>query len=135
MRLAEQAVPFIERVAAQRAGGLAVRVRTLALCGGGATVAYSLLGPGSHQCDNVGRAHKSNNVYFVADFFRGAYAQKCHDPDCARYRSGWMPLPPVLCLAPPGADASAGTSSGGGAQRSVPPSPQSSSRHSGRSGQ
>lgn len=135
MRLAERGVPFIERVAAQRAGGLAVRVRTLAFCGSGATVAYSLLGPGSHQCDNVGRPHKSNNVYFVADFQRGAYAQKCHDPDCARYRSGWMPLPPELCLSQQGADSGGGGSGdSAGGQRSVPPSPQSSARNSGRSG-
>lgn len=116
-RLAEAALPFIERVATQRAGGAQARARTLALCGSGATVAYSMIGPGSQYCENVGRPHASNHVYFVADFCRGVYAQKCHDPDCARFRSGWMPLPPNLCL--PGAGAG--------------PSPQGSSRRSGSS--
>ncbi|KAL4429588.1 hypothetical protein ABPG77_008637 [Micractinium sp. CCAP 211/92] len=97
-RLAEAALPFIERVAARRAGGAPARARTLAFCGAGATVAYSMIGPGSHFCENMGRAHTSNHVFFVADLVKGAYAQKCHDPDCARFRSGWMPLPPELCL-------------------------------------
>lgn len=77
-RLAEAALAFIERVATRRAGGAPARARTLAFCGAGATVAYSMVGPGSHHCENVGRPHASNHVFFVADFVRGAYAQKCH---------------------------------------------------------
>ncbi|KAK9825930.1 hypothetical protein WJX81_007732 [Elliptochloris bilobata] len=97
-RWAEGAVEFIERVAAQRAGGLPAAARTVALCGVAGTVAYSMLGPGSHWCENVGRAHKSNHVFFVVALAEGRYAQKCHDPECAHFRSGWMPLPEHLRL-------------------------------------
>lgn len=55
-------------------------------------------GEGSHYCENVRRCHSSNHVFFVVDFASGAFAQKCHDPDCSRYRSPWMPLPPELWL-------------------------------------
>lgn len=59
-------------------------------------------GPGSHWCGNVGRSHASNNVHYVAHLRDGRFAQKCHDPDCAGYRSPWAPLPPQLCLKPQG---------------------------------
>ncbi len=140
-RLAEAALPFIERAATHRAGGAAARARTLAFCGSGATVAYSMIGPGSHYCENMGRPHASNHVFFVADFQRGAYAQKCHDPECARFRSGWMPLPRELCMPePPSPAGAAPAGSGGGAPWGAcgsggsvawsgpPPSPQTSSR-------
>jgi hypothetical protein len=42
--LAECAVPFIEDVASQRAGGQPARARTLAFCGYQGTVAYSMIG-------------------------------------------------------------------------------------------
>lgn len=121
---AERAVPFIEQVASQRAGGLPARARTLAFCGYQGTVAYSMLGahttaaavvlvvmcmrwlcmapsrdtvsiatscmhsagPGSHYCENIGRCHKSNFVFFVVNFSAGLFAQKCHDPNCCHYR-------------------------------------------------
>lgn len=95
--MAERALRFVEEAATRRAGGAQARVRTLAFCGGGARVAYSMIGPGSHWCENLGRAHASNHVYFVLDFGAGAYTQKCYDPDCARFRSTWMPLPTTLC--------------------------------------
>ncbi len=113
-------MPFIERVAKQRAGAPA-RARTLAFCGGGARVAYSMIGPGSHYCENIGRPHTSNHVFFVADFLAGSYTQKCHDPDCSRFRSTWMPLPPeLLCRM--------------GAGTGVPPSPSASARSGGSGG-
>lgn len=63
--------------------------------------AYSLLGPGSHACANVGRDHRSNNVFYVLDFScvgnnGGVFCQKCYDPDCRGYRSPWSPLPPEV---------------------------------------
>jgi hypothetical protein len=58
-----------------------------------------MIGPGSHFCERIGRAHASNHVFFVVDFQAGSYSQKCHDVDCRDYRSAWMPLPPELCLA------------------------------------
>lgn len=87
-RLAEAALPFIERVAARRAGGAPARARTLAFCGAGATVAYSMIGPGSHFCENIGRAHTSNHVFFVADLVKGAYAQKCHGKQDLSWQRG-----------------------------------------------
>ena len=55
-------------------------------------------GPGSHYCENVGRCHASNHAYIVLSLCSGQYAQKCYDPDCAGFRSAWMPLPPDLVL-------------------------------------
>ena len=37
---------------------------------------------GNRFCENVERAHKSNNVMFIVDFRESAYYQRCHDPDC-----------------------------------------------------
>lgn len=77
-------------------------MRTVACCGrpssaagaaGGTAFAFSLLGPGSHACGNVGRAHRHNHVFYVLDFAAGVATQKCHDPDCWGYRSPWRPLP------------------------------------------
>ncbi len=71
-----------------------LQVRTLAYCGDDGTVAYSLIGPGSHYCLNVERSHRSNHIFFVLDFGTGQFCQKCHDPECWGFRSPWMPLPP-----------------------------------------
>jgi DNA-directed primase/polymerase protein len=92
-QLAYAALPFVEAEAARRAGGLEARARTVTFCGTDGHVTYSMIGPGSHQCDNIGRAHSSNNVYFVVDLRAGQLAQKCHDPDCCGFRSAWVPLP------------------------------------------
>lgn len=43
-------------------------------------------GPGSHFCENIGRDHQSNCIYFLLDLAAGMYCQKCYDPDCAHYR-------------------------------------------------
>ncbi|KAK9826250.1 hypothetical protein WJX74_002799 [Apatococcus lobatus] len=91
--LAGAAVEFLEAVAQQRAGGLEARVRTQARCGGTDTYAFSMIGPGSHWCENIGRCHQSNHIYFVVRFGEGVWAQKCHDPSCADFRSSWMPVP------------------------------------------
>ena len=42
--------------------------------------------------------HRSNYIYFVVNLRNAQYAQKCHDPDCAHFRSEWMPLPRALVL-------------------------------------
>jgi hypothetical protein len=99
MALAERALPFIESVAT-RAGGAEARARTLAFCGDGGTVAYSMVGPGSHHCARRGGPHASNHVYYVVALEAAAYAQKCHDPECAGFRAPWAPLPEGLRLPP-----------------------------------
>lgn len=54
-------------------------------------------------CENIGRAHKSNNIMIIADIKNSVYYQKCHDPECKRmnYRSNEYPIPtefnPVFC--------------------------------------
>ncbi|XP_035664107.1 DNA-directed primase/polymerase protein-like [Branchiostoma floridae] len=48
-------------------------------------------------CENIGRAHRSNHVMFVADLKRQVLYQKCHDPVCRaqNYKSpGKTPLYP-----------------------------------------
>ncbi|KAK7197287.1 PrimPol-like protein 1 [Novymonas esmeraldas] len=50
---------------------------------------------GTRYCQNVGREHKSNNVYLVVDTVRRTFVQKCFDPDCASYRSPSRPLDDV----------------------------------------
>ncbi|KAG5494181.1 hypothetical protein GH5_02171 [Leishmania sp. Ghana 2012 LV757] len=42
---------------------------------------------GTRYCQNVGREHRSNNVYVVVDVAQMTFVQKCFDPDCASYRS------------------------------------------------
>lgn len=37
---------------------------------------------GNRFCRNIGRAHRSNHVYFVADLAACAVHQECHDPAC-----------------------------------------------------
>eukprot|EP00058_Branchiostoma_floridae_P018525 XP_002604014.1 hypothetical protein BRAFLDRAFT_71697 [Branchiostoma floridae] len=46
-------------------------------------------------CENIGRAHRSNHVMFVADLKRQVLYQKCHDPVCRaqNYKSPDRPLP------------------------------------------
>ncbi|CAG9461523.1 unnamed protein product [Pedinophyceae sp. YPF-701] len=55
-------------------------------------------------CGNVGRAHRSNGVYYCCDLRAGIWYQRCHDPDCRAYRSPAAPLPAPLAWSPPGAD-------------------------------
>lgn len=47
---------------------------------------------GNRFCENVERAHKSNNVMFIVDFRECAYYQRCHDPDCRGARGPWHEL-------------------------------------------
>lgn len=72
--------------------------RHACLVAGAKDAVCGFAGPGSHWCENVGRAHKSNHVFFVVALAEGRYAQKCHDPECAHFRSAWMPLPEQLRL-------------------------------------
>lgn len=44
-------------------------------------------------CANIQREHKSNHIYYVADLKFNIVYQKCHDPDCGRYRSPEISIP------------------------------------------
>ncbi len=46
-----------------------------------------------HWCENVGRAHKSNHIYWVVDIGHGTYCQRCHDPECRHFSSAPRSLP------------------------------------------
>ncbi|XP_051875642.1 DNA-directed primase/polymerase protein isoform X3 [Pristis pectinata] len=54
----------------------------------------------NHWCENIGRAHKSNNIMIVVDLKREIWYQKCYDPVCRaqRFRSESHPLPHECCL-------------------------------------
>ncbi|KAI3426242.1 hypothetical protein D9Q98_008618 [Chlorella vulgaris] len=54
---------------------------------------------GNRFCGNIGRAHKSNGIFYVVDVRSGSWCQRCYDPDCRHYRSPLTPLPPhILAL-------------------------------------
>jgi len=58
----------------------------------GSVLLYNL--SGYRYCDNIGREHKSNGVFFVVDLKQAAWYQKCYDPDCRNYKSPACPIPP-----------------------------------------
>ncbi|XP_036911060.1 DNA-directed primase/polymerase protein isoform X4 [Sturnira hondurensis] len=51
-------------------------------------------------CENIGRAHKSNNIMIVVDLKNEVWYQKCHDPECqaVNFKSVCSPLPAEVCL-------------------------------------
>ena len=44
-------------------------------------------------CENIGRYHKSNNVYWIVDLNTKKVYQKCHDEDCSEFLSTPKNLP------------------------------------------
>ncbi|NXG17576.1 PRIPO protein, partial [Grallaria varia] len=55
---------------------------------------------GYRWCENIGRAHKSNNIMILVDLKNEIWYQKCHDPVCREqnFKSQSLPLPPGICL-------------------------------------
>ncbi|KAM6132642.1 LOW QUALITY PROTEIN: DNA-directed primase/polymerase protein [Pterocles gutturalis] len=55
---------------------------------------------GYRWCENIGRAHKSNNIMILVDLKNEVWYQKCHDPVCREknFKSQSFPLPPQICL-------------------------------------
>ncbi|XP_036084561.1 DNA-directed primase/polymerase protein isoform X3 [Rousettus aegyptiacus] len=51
-------------------------------------------------CENIGRAHKSNNIMILVDLKNEVWYQKCHDPVCKaeNFKSNRFPLPAEVCL-------------------------------------
>ncbi|XP_076651277.1 DNA-directed primase/polymerase protein [Halictus rubicundus] len=47
---------------------------------------------GYRYCENIGRCHKSNNVFLIIDLRNKTMYQKCHDKDC----SGFVSVPTKL---------------------------------------
>ncbi|CAF4186230.1 unnamed protein product [Adineta steineri] len=50
------------------------------------------IGGNYRYCDNVGRPHKKNQVYFLVDPVKLVYYQKCYDPDCQGFQSAKQPI-------------------------------------------
>ncbi|CBH11421.1 hypothetical protein, conserved [Trypanosoma brucei gambiense DAL972] len=75
------------------AGGVECGVSSIRRCGD----RYLLfMLKGSRYCGNIGRQHRSNNVYISVDLHCGMWVQKCFDPECAGYRGPPQPLPPLV---------------------------------------
>ncbi|XP_019809138.2 DNA-directed primase/polymerase protein isoform X1 [Bos indicus] len=51
-------------------------------------------------CENIGRAHRSNNIMILVDLKNEVWYQKCHDPVCKaeNFKSDCFPLPAEVCL-------------------------------------
>ncbi|XP_076770238.1 DNA-directed primase/polymerase protein isoform X2 [Arvicanthis niloticus] len=51
-------------------------------------------------CENIGRAHKSNNIMILVDLKNEVWYQKCHDPVCKaqNFKSTCFPLPTEVSL-------------------------------------
>ncbi|XP_063520435.1 DNA-directed primase/polymerase protein isoform X9 [Pongo pygmaeus] len=51
-------------------------------------------------CENIGRAHKSNNIMILVDLKNEVWYQKCHDPVCKaeNFKSDCFPLPAEVSL-------------------------------------
>ena len=48
---------------------------------------------GTRFCPRIGREHKSNGVYFMADLEQGVWWQKCYDPDCRNFSTAAQAFP------------------------------------------
>ncbi|KAG5332757.1 PRIPO protein, partial [Acromyrmex heyeri] len=55
------------------------------------TLRYEIYG--NRYCENIGRYHKSNNVYWIVDLNTKKVYQKCHDEDCSEFLSTPKNLP------------------------------------------
>ncbi|NWI37412.1 PRIPO protein, partial [Picathartes gymnocephalus] len=55
---------------------------------------------GYRWCENIRRAHKSNNIMILVDLKNEVWYQKCHDPVCREqnFKSQSFSLPPGICL-------------------------------------
>ncbi|OQU89936.1 hypothetical protein SORBI_3002G297500 [Sorghum bicolor] len=80
---------FIESIASF--GNVSGKIRSWFWFSQESLIIYNILR--SRYCENIGREHKSNHVFYIVDFQRAAYYQKCHDPDCQGYRSPLRPVP------------------------------------------
>lgn len=51
---------------------------------------------GNRFCHRILRQHKSNHIYIVVELLRMVYSQRCHDFECASFRSNEFALPASL---------------------------------------
>jgi hypothetical protein len=55
------------------------------------TISYNMTG--NSWCENIGRAHKSNNIIWNVHLIDRVFWQCCHDPDCRGFRGEHIDLP------------------------------------------
>eukprot|EP01132_Coremiostelium_polycephalum_P006194 gene6194-7715_t len=55
------------------------------------TIQYEI--GGNKWCENIGRQHKSNNIYFICYIESGTIFQRCMDSDCKNFKSTPIYLP------------------------------------------
>jgi hypothetical protein len=55
------------------------------------TISYNM--KGNRWCENIGRAHKSNNIIWNVHLIDRVCWQSCHDPDCRGFRGEQIVLP------------------------------------------
>ncbi|XP_015172025.1 PREDICTED: DNA-directed primase/polymerase protein-like [Polistes dominula] len=55
------------------------------------TLIYEIIG--YRYCENIGRWHKSNNIYLIVDITKQVIYQKCHDEECSDFLSSPKKLP------------------------------------------
>ena len=48
---------------------------------------------GNRWCANVGREHKSNNIFWICNLGKGVLMQGCYDPDCKGFLGDEVKLP------------------------------------------
>jgi hypothetical protein len=70
------------------------RIRQWLYFSSGNHIVYDIVG--YRYCGNIGRQHRSNNIKYVVNLSNYTYYQKCHDSECAHYRSEQCKLPPEL---------------------------------------
>jgi len=75
-----------------RANGCKGYIRSWMFFPATSTMLYSISGQ-YRFCGRIGRHHKSNGVYFVADLKAREMYQKCFDPDCRNFRSNAISMP------------------------------------------
>ena len=51
---------------------------------------------GTRYCRNIGREHKSNNIYLACKLTKGIIVQRCFDPDCRHFESDPVEIPADL---------------------------------------
>ncbi|CAH1799428.1 unnamed protein product [Owenia fusiformis] len=75
-------------------GGVQGQIRRWTYFSSGELIVYDIIK--NRYCENINRAHKSNNIIIVADLKAGVIYQKCHDPECrdSGFKSQNYPIPP-----------------------------------------
>eukprot|EP00049_Salpingoeca_infusionum_P016170 m.327396 g.327396 ORF g.327396 m.327396 type:complete len:653 (+) comp16025_c0_seq3:244-2202(+) len=85
--------PSIDEFICQLASGFgkAARIRRWRFFETSKVVTFDI--SGSRFCHRVKRHHKSNGIYFIVHLDTAMVAQRCYDPDCRGFQSGFAKLP------------------------------------------